>query len=178
MQVQLLVKSNSDAKPRDYVLQVKERLILGRSPESAIPLEGTSISREHVALELVGDSVYAIDLSNNGTWINGNRLKKEERVQLTSGDSLELPEYQIGFHIRDTAQVPVSTSEQQQNSSVKVVVPSEVPPTRQSPVRPQPEASRSLEKTESKSLTLLEIWTLLITLLAIGLIAYYAFLAS
>src|SRR5262245_5924365 len=177
MQVQLLVKSNSDAKPRDYVLQVKERLILGRSPESAIPLEGTSISREHVALELVGDSVYAIDLSNNGTWINGNRLKKEERVQLASGDSLELPEYQIGFHIRDTAQVPLSTSEQQQNS-VKVVVPSEVLPTRQSPVRPQPEASRSLEKTESKSLTLLEIWTLLITLLAIGLIAYYAVLAS
>jgi predicted component of type VI protein secretion system len=51
-------------------------------------------------LELVGENVYAIDLSNNGTWINGNRLKKEERVQLSSGDSLELPEYQISFHIR------------------------------------------------------------------------------
>jgi predicted component of type VI protein secretion system len=178
MQVQLLVKSNSEPTPRDYVFQMKERVVLGRSPESAVPLEGTAISREHVALELVGDSVYAIDLSNNGTWVNGNRLKKEERVRLVSGDSLELPEYQISFHIPNRAQAPASTSEQKQSSNVKVVDPSELPPKRQGPVRHQPEASPQPEKIESKSLTLLEIWILLITLLAIGLIAYYAVLAS
>ena len=172
MEVQLLVRSSSEQASRDYVFPIKQRVVLGRSPESAVPLEGTSISREHLALELVGENVYAIDLSNNGTWINGNRLKKEERVQLSSGDSLELPEYQISFHIRHKAEAPAPASEQKQSSTVKVVVPSELPPTRQSPVR-QPEA---LLPQEPKSLTLLEIWTLLITLLVIGLIAYYAFL--
>jgi len=177
MEVQLLVRSNSEQASRDYVFPIKQRVVLGRSPESAVPLEGTSISREHLALELVGENVYAIDLSNNGTWINGNRLKKEERVQLSSGDSLELPEYQISFHIRHKGEAPAPAPEQKQSSTVKVVVPSELPPTRQSPVR-QPEALLPQEETESKSLTLLEIWTLLITLLAIGLIAYYAFLVS
>jgi predicted component of type VI protein secretion system len=177
MEVQLLVRSSSEQASRDYVFPIKQRVVLGRSPESAVPLEGTSISREHLALELVGENVYAIDLSNNGTWINGNRLKKEERVQLSSGDSLELPEYQISFHIRHKAEAPAPASEQKQSSTVKVVVPSELPPTRQSPVR-QPEALPPQEQTESKSLTLLEIWTLLITLLVIALIAYYAFLVS
>ena len=177
MEVQLLVRSSSEQASRDYVFPIKQRVVLGRSPESAVPLEGTSISREHLALELVGENVYAIDLSNNGTWINGNRLKKEERVQLSSGDSLELPEYQISFHIRHKAESPAPAPEQNQSSTVKVVVPSELPPTRQNPVR-QAEAVPPQEKTESKSLTLLEIWTLLITLLAIGLIAYYAFLVS
>ena len=177
MEVQLLVRSSSEQASRDYVFPIKQRVVLGRSPESAVPLEGTSISREHLALELVGENVYAIDLSNNGTWINGNRLKKEERVQLSSGDSLELPEYQISFHIRHKGEAPAPAPEQKQSSSVKVVVPSELPATRQNPVR-QAEAVPPQEKTESKSLTLLEIWTLLITLLAIGLIAYYAFLVS
>ena len=178
MEVQLLVRSSSEQASRDYVFPIKQRVVLGRSPESAVPLEGTSISREHLALELVGENVYAIDLSNNGTWINGNRLKKEERVQLSSGDSLELPEYQISFHIRPKAEAPAPVPEQKQSSSVKVVVPSELPATRQNPVRRQPEAVPPQEKTESKSLTLLEIWTLLITLLVLGLIAYYAFLVS
>lgn len=174
MEVQLLVKSNSEQASRDYVFPLKQRVVLGRSPESAVPLEGTSISREHLALELVGDSVYAIDLSNNGTWINGNRLKKEERVQLSSGDSLELPDYQISFHIRGKTEAPAPVLEQKQTSSVKVVVPSEPPPTRQEPVRRQ--AAPPPAKAESKSVTFLEIWTLLITLFAIGLIAYYALL--
>ena len=177
MEVQLLVRSSSEQASRDYVFPIKQRVVLGRSPESAVPLEGTSISREHLALELVGENVYAIDLSNNGTWINGNRLKKEERVQLSSGDSLELPEYQISFHIRHKGEAPAPEPEQKQSSTVKVVVPSELPPTRQNPVR-QAEAVPPQEKTESKSLTLLEIWTLLITLLVIALIAYYAFLVS
>src|SRR4030095_11872531 len=87
MQVQLVVKSSSEPTPRDYIFRMKERVVLGRSPESAVPLEGTAISREHLVLELNGDKVYATDLSNNGTWVNGNRLKREEPIQLSSGDA-------------------------------------------------------------------------------------------
>jgi hypothetical protein len=54
------------------------------------------------------------------------------------------------------------------------------PPSFQQLAKPSapPRSVPPQEKTESKSLTLLEIWTLLITLLVIGLIAYYAFLVS
>jgi predicted component of type VI protein secretion system len=174
MEVQLQVKSNSGQTPRDYVFPMKQRVVLGRSPESAIPLEGTSISREHLALELVGENVYAIDLSNNGTWVNGNRLKKEERIQLSSGDSLELPEYQISFHIRGKAEAPSLAPAESQAGSVKVVAPAET--ARQEPVRREPEAATAAAKT--KFLTASEIWTLLIALLTIGLIVYYVLLVS
>ena len=176
MEVQLQVKSNSGQAPQDYVFTMEERVVLGRSPESAVPLEGTSISREHLALELVGDSVYAIDLSNNGTWVNGNRLKKEERVQLSSGDSLELPEYQISFRIRGQTET-LPTPLENQASSVRVVVPEESPPTREEPVRRQTQTPPPV-KVDSRWFSFSEIWTLLVALLAIGLIVYYAMLVS
>lgn len=178
MEVQLLVRSNSEEAPRDYIFPMKERVVLGRSPESAVPLEGTAISREHLVLELVGDTVYATDLSNNGTWINGNRLRREERIQLSSGDSLELPDYQISFHVHQKPEGPAPIVETHQTATVSIAVPSEPPPARQKPVPRQPEETRPEEKKRSSSFTLLEIWTLLIALLAVGLIAYYAFLVS
>ncbi|MCI0420763.1 MAG: FHA domain-containing protein [Acidobacteria bacterium] len=171
MEVQLLVRSSSGKTPQDYVFPLKERVVLGRSPESPVPLEGPAISREHLVLELVGDAVYATDLSNNGTWINGNRLRREERIQLASGDSMELPDYQISFQIRRPAEGPAAA--QKQTRSVSVVIPSDSPP-------PPPKAVRremtEMPKEKTRSFTLLDVWILLLAVLALGLIAYYAFL--
>ena len=178
MEVHLLVRSNSEEAPRGYVFPMKGRVVLGRSPESAVPLEGTSISREHLVLELVGDTVYATDLSNNGTWVNGNRLRREERIQLSSGDSMELPDYQISFRIQEKAGTPAPTPERIQAGTVSVVVPSDLPPARQSPVNRQTHERSRQEKTGLSSFTVLEIWTFLLALLALGVIAYYVFLVS
>ena len=177
MDVQLQVKSNTGQASQNYVFPMKQRVVLGRSPESAVPLEGISISREHLALELAGESVYAIDLSNNGTWVNGNRLKKEERVQLSSGDLLELPDYQISFQICGKTEAPPAPVESE-TRSVKVIIPAEPPPDRQEPARRRAEATPPTVKVESKWLSLSEIWTLLVALLAIGLIVYYTLLVS
>jgi len=177
MDVQLQVKSNTGQASQDYVFPMKQRVVLGRSPESAVPLEGISISREHLALELAGESVYAVDLSNNGTWVNGNRLKKEERVQLSSGDLLELPDYQISFQICGKTEPPPAPVESE-TRSVKVVVPAEPSPVRQEPARRRAQATPPTVKLESKWLSLSEVWTLLVALLAIGLIVYYTLLVS
>ena len=176
MQVQLLVKSNSEPTPRDYIFQMKKRVVLGRSPESAVPLEGTAISREHLVLELDGERIYATDLSNNGTWVNGNRLKREERVQLSSGDSVELPDYQISFRIPLEGETTNSPHAPNQTGTVSVVVPSEPLASRPSTVSHQPEKLTPSEKTGLASPTLLEMWMLLLALLTLGLIAYYMFL--
>jgi predicted component of type VI protein secretion system len=171
MEVQLLVKSKSGQAPRDYVLPIKNRVVLGRSPESPVPLEGAAISREHLVLELVGGTVYATDLSNNGTWINGNRLKREERSQLENGDSLELPDYQISFQIRNPS--TTSTAEQQPVRAVDVAIAPEPSLPTTNSVRP---AHNEVVKPPSRAFSLLDIWILLLAVLAIALMIYYGLL--
>jgi predicted component of type VI protein secretion system len=171
MEVQLLVKSNSGQAPRDYVFSLENRVVLGRSPESPVPLEGAAISREHLALELVGGTVYATDLSNNGTWINGNRLKREERTQLENGDSMELPDYQISFQIRQPSATPIT--EQQQARAMDVVISAKSPPRTSKPGGP---ANDEAPKIPRRSFSLLDIWVLFLALLAVALMIYYGLL--
>ena len=168
MEVQLLVKSKSGQAPRDYVFPIKNRVVLGRSPESPVPLEGAAISREHLVLELVGSTVYATDLSNNGTWINGNRLKREERSQLENGDSLELPDYQISFQIRKPGSTPIA--EQQPTRAVDVTIaPGASLPTTMS-VRP---AGHEAAKPARRAFSLLDIWILFLAVLVVALLIYW-----
>jgi predicted component of type VI protein secretion system len=173
MEVQLLVKSKSGQAPRDYVFPLKNRVVLGRSPESAVPLEGAAISREHLALELVGGTVYATDLSNNGTWINGNRLKREERAPLENGDSLELPDYQISFQIRNPSAIPAAG--QQPVRAVDVTIAPEPPLPATKVVRP---VSNEGVKAPGRTFSLLDIWILFLAVLVVALMLYYGFLVS
>ncbi len=171
MEVQLLVTSNSGQAPRGYVFPLKNRVVLGRSPESPIPLEGAAISREHVVLELAGGSVYATDLSNNGTWINGNRLKREQRTPLENGDSMELPDYQISVQLRQPGATPAI--EQPQARAVEVAIPAEPPPPVLKPVRA---ANDQAPKIPRRALSLLDIWILFLAVLAVALMIYYGLL--
>lgn len=171
MEVQLLVKSKSGQAPRDYVFPIKNRVVLGRSPESAVALEGAAISREHLVLELVGDRVYATDLSNNGTWINGNRLKREERAPLENGDSLELPDYQIVFQIRDPSDTPIAGQPPDRAVDVPIAPEPSLPTTQ--PVRP---VNNQTVTPPRRTLSLLDIWILFLAVLVVALILYYGFL--
>jgi len=122
-------------------------------------------------LELVGSTVYATDLSNNGTWINGNRLKREQRSQLENGDSLELPDYQINFQFRSPSATPAA--EQQPVRVVDVAIaPEPLLPTTNS-VRP---ATIEAIKPPRRAFSLLDIWILFLAVLAVALMIYYGFL--
>jgi DNA-binding SARP family transcriptional activator/class 3 adenylate cyclase len=68
-----------------------ERATIGRRPDNTVVVEGDDqISRMHVELELIGGGWTAADdgLSRNGTYINGVRLTRRQRLR--DGDVLRL----------------------------------------------------------------------------------------
>ena len=70
-------------------------LTLGRGPESPLLLDGNGISREHFRLHSKGGGVFVTDLSSNGTWLNTERLKRNESRLLVPADSIKIPGFQI-----------------------------------------------------------------------------------
>jgi predicted component of type VI protein secretion system len=75
---------------------------LGRGPESALLLDATGISREHLRLHSEGDGVFVTDLSSNGTWVNSARLKRGEPERLTAGDTIKIPGFAIRVELPNT----------------------------------------------------------------------------
>jgi predicted component of type VI protein secretion system len=93
------VRSKSDSSAQNVTHSVNGRLFLGRSPDSAIPLDGPGISREHLAIDVEDSTVYVTDLSSNGTWLNGNRLPRNRKSRAAETDALEIPGYEIRIQL-------------------------------------------------------------------------------
>ena len=69
---------------------------VGRHPTSSLVLEDKHISSKHLSVAQRADAhgrpqVYVEDSSTNGTWLNGDRLSKGERVTLADGAEIQLP---------------------------------------------------------------------------------------
>jgi len=63
-------------------------LVIGRSPECGLALQGSGLSRRHSAIWTVDDCLWVRDLaSTNGTFVNGKRVTTEK---LTAGDEVGL----------------------------------------------------------------------------------------
>ena len=77
----------------------KERFILGRSKSQAdLVLDDANVSRQHAAIERVGDAWYLADLgSTNGCYIDGQRIS---RRALVDGDVIEITTHQIRCTLR------------------------------------------------------------------------------
>ncbi|MBI2898034.1 MAG: FHA domain-containing protein [Deltaproteobacteria bacterium] len=55
--------------------------VVGRSAYCTIVIADPSVSREHVALRLTGDTFVVVDLgSRNGTFVNGERIEGERKL--------------------------------------------------------------------------------------------------
>src|SRR5882672_2545113 len=66
----------------------RQRMIVGRSPETHLRLDEPGVSREHTELLIDGGHVIVRDLgSTNGTFVNGSRVEKRE---LRDGDKLSI----------------------------------------------------------------------------------------
>lgn len=77
-----------DGSVREHSLAA-ERHLIGRSPECAIVVEGKLISRQHAAIERVGQTYFLRDLgSQNGTQVNDRPVTGD--VQLHNGDRISL----------------------------------------------------------------------------------------
>jgi len=77
----------------------KASLVIGRTPENDIVLNHKSISRHHAKLISDGNDFIVVDLeSANGVRVNG---QKQDRVQLDSGDTVELGHIRMRFVVGD-----------------------------------------------------------------------------
>lgn len=72
------------------VIEVGGEFLVGRdSPELAEYFEKSRfISRKHCMLSYENGELYALDASTNGTFLNGNRIEKMEKVRLNKGDEI------------------------------------------------------------------------------------------
>lgn len=90
-----MVESKETGGTEKKRLPFAGRLTLGRGPESPFALEGNGLSREHLAFESSAAGVEVVDLSSNGTWINGRRLEPGKRYPASGADRIEIPGYAI-----------------------------------------------------------------------------------
>jgi predicted component of type VI protein secretion system len=113
MNITLHVTSKKGGPAQDFVFSLKENLVsspdadtatsttsfevLGRGPESPVSLEGSEVSREHLAFHAERGIVFITDLSANGTWLNGTRLARNTKTLIQSGDTVEIPGYALRF---------------------------------------------------------------------------------
>ena len=66
-------------------------LSIGRGSDNNIPLSDPFLSKKHVLFTLKEGQVFLEDLnSRNGTFINGNQVKKNEGICLTDGDKIKM----------------------------------------------------------------------------------------
>ena len=101
MDVFLSITSTTDGGVQEVRYSLSDSLVVGRGAEGGVLLEGPDLSREHLAFTSEGGSVYVTDLSVNGTWVNGKRLRKSVRQRVLPEDSIELPGYVLKYRSAD-----------------------------------------------------------------------------
>ena len=93
-----------------FPLAVQQReFVIGRSAICDIPLNKSSISREHAKIFARGGEYFIIDLeSKNGTFLNGRQILGV--VRLKDGDRINLYDVPLTFNLFDDANPPSSGS--------------------------------------------------------------------
>ena len=70
-------------------------LAIGRGSDCDIVVEGEFISRLHARLEAQGEVMALVDVSRNGTFVNGERAEGGQPLTLTSGDRFRIGPYEF-----------------------------------------------------------------------------------
>ncbi|MFZ0735283.1 MAG: FHA domain-containing protein [Candidatus Sulfotelmatobacter sp.] len=109
MEILLSIRSKSDSSVREVKSAISDGLVIGRGAEGGILLEGPDLSREHLVITADGSDTYITDLSSNGTWLNGVRLKRSAKSRFTPEDLAEIPGYAITFSLTEEPSKLVET---------------------------------------------------------------------
>lgn len=91
MQHVYMVLSERDSLDSERILVNRESFTIGRQPDNDWVLNSDRVSRHHLQIDYNPDenACYVTDMgSANGTYLNGERLKKGERHMLIQGDNL------------------------------------------------------------------------------------------
>jgi predicted component of type VI protein secretion system len=95
MEILLSIQSKADGATREIKSNIGNGLVIGRGAEQGVLLDGPDLSREHLVLSTDGTNVFVTDLSSNGTWLAGNRLKPSVKTRMRPGDMIEVPGYAL-----------------------------------------------------------------------------------
>jgi predicted component of type VI protein secretion system len=107
MEVLVSIQSKADGSVREIKREVADGLAIGRGAEEGILLDGPDLSREHLVVTTDGSSaVYVTDLSNNGTWLKGTRLRRSIKSRVRSDDTIEIPGYILSLRLPEDLQQP------------------------------------------------------------------------
>jgi predicted component of type VI protein secretion system len=103
MEILVSIRNKADSSAREVKVEVGDGLVIGRGAEQGVLLDGPDLSREHLVITTDGVDLYVADLSSNGTWLNGNRLKRSAKTRVTDEDLVEIPDYALTFQRADAA---------------------------------------------------------------------------
>jgi hypothetical protein len=76
----------------------RERMSIGRRPDSNVFLDDVTVSRDHALIVQRGDQFYLDDCGSlNGTYVNRSRI---ESHRLEEGDEVQVGKYKLTYHAR------------------------------------------------------------------------------
>lgn len=79
---------------------IRDVTIIGKSPQANIVINNRFVSRTHARVSRIGSDWYIEDLGSlNGTKVNGEPVKRGERVKLHRGDNIILAATKIIFDL-------------------------------------------------------------------------------
>lgn len=91
----VLEQVGGPGSPREFVLEHDE-IIVGRSLQANISIDGNGISRQHAAIRRAGPEYTFVDLNSaNGVYLN---TVKTHSAVLRQGDTLQLGDALFVFH--------------------------------------------------------------------------------
>jgi hypothetical protein len=90
----LVVRAGGGRVGESFALD-RERMTIGRRPESDVFLDDVTVSRDHALIVRRGGEVFLDDLGSlNGTYVNRRRIDSQ---QLEDGDELQVGKYKLTF---------------------------------------------------------------------------------
>jgi hypothetical protein len=90
----LVIRSGGGRAGESFPVE-KDRLSVGRRPDSDIFLDDVTVSRDHAILVRRGSDYYLDDCGSlNGTYVNRHRI---ESHRLTDGDELQVGKYKLAY---------------------------------------------------------------------------------
>jgi pSer/pThr/pTyr-binding forkhead associated (FHA) protein len=93
----LVIRAGGGRAGESFPLE-RDRLTVGRRPDSDIFLDDVTVSRDHAILVRRGDEYYLDDCGSlNGTYVNRARI---ESHRLEDGDEVQIGKYKLSFHAR------------------------------------------------------------------------------
>jgi predicted component of type VI protein secretion system len=111
MQLKLITTNKTSQQSSEVLLEIEDKVVVGRHLTSPVLLQGEAISRQHLSIALKDEQLTVENLSPNGTVLNGLQLPANESAPLITGDILELPGYEI------RVEIPPEDSEEESNAA-------------------------------------------------------------